>query len=109
MFVSVCASAVHIITCAILNILCCSSSLMSMPHISRPPSLSPPQAKHDAQSKLRQAQLDLQQSQESVEEEQESKGELQKQLAAAKSEAATWKGKLEGEAQPRIEELEEAK
>lgn len=68
-----------------------------------------PQAKHDAQSKLRQSQLDLQQSQETIEEEQDSKGELQKQLVAAKAEAAMWKGKFEGEAQPRIEELEEAK
>ena len=75
-----------------------------------PPLLPPPlQAKHDAQSKLKQVQLDLQQSQESVEEEQDSKAELQKQLVSAKTEAAMWKGKFEGEAQPRIEELEEAK
>jgi septal ring factor EnvC (AmiA/AmiB activator) len=58
---------------------------------------------------LRSAQSDIAQLQESLDEEQESKAAVQKQLAAAKSEANTWKAKYEGEAVPKIEELEESK
>lgn len=67
------------------------------------------QAKMDAQSKLRSAQNELEQLQETLEEEQESKATLQKQLAAAKSDASSWRDKYENEATPRIEEIEEAK
>lgn len=58
---------------------------------------------------MRSALADNAQLQESLEEEQESKAALQKQLATAKSDANTWKSKFEGEATPKIEELEEAK
>ena len=67
------------------------------------------QAKMDAQSKLRSAQNELEQLQESLEEEQETKAMIQKQLAASKSDAASWRDKYENDATPRIEELEEAK
>ena len=97
-------SLVYLITCTIHSFLCRYLNMMSVVCI-----FPPLQAKHDAQAKLRQVQLDLQQLQESLEEEQDSKAEVQKQLVAAKTEAAMWKGKFEGEAQPRIEELEEAK
>ena len=51
----------------------------------------------------------MEQLKESLDEEQESKAAIQKQLAAAKTEANTWKSKYEGEAVPKIEELEESK
>lgn len=97
-------SFVHIVTCTIHSFLCRYLNVMSVVYV-----FPPLQAKHDAQAKLRQVQLDLQQLQETMEEEQDSKAEVQKQLVAAKTEAALWKGKFEGEAQPRIEELEDAK
>lgn len=67
------------------------------------------QGKLDAQSKLRSAQGELASLQDSLDEEQEAKNALQKQLSAAKSDAAMWRSKYEGEATQRIEELEEAK
>lgn len=53
--------------------------------------------------------MELQSLQESLEEEQESKAEVQKQLTSAKAEAAQWRSRLENDANPHIEELEEAK
>ena len=58
---------------------------------------------------MRSAQSDISQLQESLDEEQESKSAVQKQLAAAKTDANNWKSKHEGEALPKIEELEESK
>ena len=67
------------------------------------------QGKLEAQSKLRSAQSEMAQLQDSLDEEREAKNALQKQLAAAKSDANTWRSKFEGEAIQRIEELEDAK
>ena len=58
---------------------------------------------------MRSAQSDIGQLQEALDEEQESKAAIQKQLANTKNEANTWKSKHEGEAVPKIEELEESK
>ena len=58
---------------------------------------------------MKQAEMELQNVQDSLEEEQETKAEIQKQLSAAKADAAQWRSKLENDANPRIEELEDAK
>lgn len=79
------------------------------PFPSVPSFLFPPQAKLDAQSRLKQLQADIAQLQDSLEEEQESKSAVQKQLMTAKNDAASWKNKFENEATPRLEELEESK
>lgn len=67
------------------------------------------QAKLDSHSKMKQAEMELQNLQETLEEEQEAKADVQKQLSAAKADAAQWRSRMENEAAPRIEELEEAK
>ena len=67
------------------------------------------QAKIDSQSKLKALQAEHAQLQENLDEEMEAKGAIQRQLANVKTEAATWKGKFENEATPRIEELEDGK
>ena len=83
-------------------------SLSPLPSL--PPFLPfPPQAKVDAQSRLKQLQADIAQLQDSLEEEQESKSAIQKQLMTAKNDAASWKNKFENEATPRLEELEDSK
>ena len=79
------------------------------PFPSLPSFLFPPQAKLDAQSRLKQLQADIAQLQDSLEEEQESKSAVQKQLMTAKNDAASWKNKFENEATPRLEELEDSK
>ena len=58
---------------------------------------------------MRSAQSDIGQLQEALDEEQESKAAIQKQLANTKNEANNWKSKYEGEALPKIEELDESK
>lgn len=58
---------------------------------------------------MKQAEMELQNVQDSLEEELESKADVQKQLSAAKAEASQWRSKMENDAAPRIEELEDAK
>lgn len=59
--------------------------------------------------KLKAMESELNHAHESIEEEQEGKTELQKQLTATKNDAAQLRARLDNEATPRIEELEDTK
>lgn len=60
-------------------------------------------------TKLKAMESELNHAHETIEEEQEGKTELQKQLNAAKNDAAQLRARLDNEATPHIEELEDTK
>ncbi|KAL5473297.1 hypothetical protein EMCRGX_G027764 [Ephydatia muelleri] len=66
-------------------------------------------SKADIMVKLKAMESELNHAHESIEEEQEGKTELQKQLTATKNDAAQLRARLDNEATPRIEELEDTK